>query len=41
MREIEGDGMRELRMTEKLIITVAPTGGFQGKEANLNLRITA
>lgn len=29
--------MRELRTTEKLIITVAPTGGFQGKEANPNL----
>lgn len=32
--------MRELRTTEKLIITVAPTGGFQGKEANPNLPIT-
>ncbi len=29
--------MRELRTTEKLIITVAPTGAFQGKEANPNL----
>jgi 3-keto-5-aminohexanoate cleavage enzyme len=29
--------MRELRVTEKLIITVAPTGAFQGKEANPNL----
>jgi len=32
--------MRELRTTEKLIITVSPTGGFQGKEANPNLPIT-
>lgn len=31
--------MRELRTTEKLIITVATTGGFQGKEANPNLPI--
>lgn len=29
--------MKELRTTEKLIITVAPTGAFQGKEANPNL----
>jgi 3-keto-5-aminohexanoate cleavage enzyme len=29
--------MRELRVTEKLIITVATTGAFQGKEANPNL----
>ncbi len=29
--------MKELRSTEKLIITVAPTGAFQGKEANPNL----
>lgn len=29
--------MRELRTTEKLIITVCPTGAFQGKEANPNL----
>jgi uncharacterized protein (DUF849 family) len=29
--------MKELRTTEKLIITVATTGGFQGKEANPNL----
>jgi len=29
--------MRELRTTDKLIITVAPTGTFQGKEANPNL----
>lgn len=29
--------MRELRTTEKLILTVAPTGAFQGKEANPNL----
>lgn len=29
--------MKELRASEKLIITVAPTGGFQGKEANPNL----
>ena len=29
--------MRELRTTEKLIITVATTGAFQGKEANPNL----
>lgn len=32
--------MKELRTTEKLIITVAPTGAFQGKEANPNLPIT-
>ena len=31
--------MKELRTTEKLIITVATTGGFQGKEANPNLPI--
>jgi 3-keto-5-aminohexanoate cleavage enzyme len=29
--------MRELRTTDKLIITVAPTGKFQSKEANPNL----
>lgn len=29
--------MRELRTTEKLIITVATTGAFQGKEANPNI----
>ena len=29
--------MRDLRTTEKLIITVATTGAFQGKEANPNL----
>jgi len=29
--------MRALRTTEKLIITVATTGGFHGKEANPNL----
>jgi 3-keto-5-aminohexanoate cleavage enzyme len=29
--------MRELRTTEKLIVTVATTGAFQGKEANPNL----
>ena len=29
--------MRELRTTDKLIVTVAPTGAFQGKEANPNL----
>lgn len=29
--------MRELRTTDKLIITVAPTGKFQGKDANPNL----
>ncbi len=29
--------MREMRKTEKLIITVAQTGAFQGKEANPNL----
>ncbi len=29
--------MRELRRTEKLIITVAQTGAFHGKEANPNL----
>lgn len=28
--------MKELRTTEKLIVTVAPTGAFQGKEANPN-----
>ena len=28
--------MRELRTTEKLIVTVATTGAFQGKEANPN-----
>ena len=32
--------MKELRTTEKLIIAVAPTGGFQGKEANPNLPIS-
>ncbi|MFC1979573.1 3-keto-5-aminohexanoate cleavage protein [Chloroflexota bacterium] len=32
--------MRELRTTDKVIITVSPTGGFQGKEANPNLPIT-
>jgi 3-keto-5-aminohexanoate cleavage enzyme len=33
-----GDGtVKELRTTEKLIISVATTGGFQGKEANPNL----
>jgi 3-keto-5-aminohexanoate cleavage enzyme len=31
--------MRELRTTSKLIISVATTGGFQGKEANPNLPI--
>ena len=31
--------MRELRTTEKLIITVATTGAFQGKEANPNLPV--
>lgn len=31
--------MREHRTTEKLIITLAPTGAFQGKEANPNLPI--
>ena len=29
--------MRELRTSEKLIISVAPTGGIHGKEANPNL----
>lgn len=29
--------MREVRTTEKLIITVAPTGGLHGKEAHLKL----
>ncbi|MEM3484348.1 MAG: 3-keto-5-aminohexanoate cleavage protein [Candidatus Bathyarchaeia archaeon] len=29
--------VKELRTTEKLIITVAPTGAFHGKEANPNL----
>jgi 3-keto-5-aminohexanoate cleavage enzyme len=29
--------MRELRTTDKLIVTVATTGAFQGKEANPNL----
>jgi len=32
--------MKELRTTEKLIITVATTGAFQGKEANPNLPTT-
>jgi 3-keto-5-aminohexanoate cleavage enzyme len=32
--------MRDLRTTEKLIITVATTGAFQGKEANPNLPTT-
>lgn len=32
--------MKELRTTEKVIITVAPTGGFQGKEANPNIPLT-
>jgi 3-keto-5-aminohexanoate cleavage enzyme len=41
IRKIEGDRMRELRTTERLIITVAPTGDFPGKEANPNLPITA
>jgi len=31
--------MRELRTTSKLIITVSPTGAFQGKEANPNIPI--
>jgi 3-keto-5-aminohexanoate cleavage enzyme len=31
--------MRELRTTEKLILTVATTGAFQGKEANPNLPV--
>jgi len=31
--------MRELRTTDKLIVTVAPTGGFQGKEANPNFPV--
>ena len=26
--------MREIRTTDRLIITVSPTGAFQGKEAN-------
>ena len=29
--------MRELRTTDRLIITVSPTGAFQGKEANPNI----
>ena len=32
--------MKEFRTTEKLIITVATTGAFQGKEANPNLPIS-
>ena len=32
--------MKERRVTEKLIITVATTGAFQGKEANPNLPIS-
>lgn len=32
--------MKELRTTEKLMITVATTGAFQGKEANPNLPMT-
>jgi 3-keto-5-aminohexanoate cleavage enzyme len=31
--------MRELRTTELLVVTVAPTGGYHGKEANPNLPI--
>ena len=31
--------MREPRTTSKLIVTVAPTGGFQGKESNSNLPV--
>lgn len=31
--------MRELRTTDKLIVTVATTGAFQGKEANPNLPV--
>jgi 3-keto-5-aminohexanoate cleavage enzyme len=31
--------MREMRTTNKLIIAVAPTGAFQGKESNPNLPI--
>src|SRR4030043_2180790 len=37
LREKEALEMRELRTTEKLIVTVATTGAFQGKEANPNL----
>jgi 3-keto-5-aminohexanoate cleavage enzyme len=33
--------MRELRTANKLIITIAPTGTFQGKEANPNLPLQA
>jgi len=33
--------MKELRTTNKLIITIAPTGTFQGKEANPNLPLQA
>ena len=29
--------MKELRSTEKLILTVGPTGAFQGKEADPSL----
>jgi 3-keto-5-aminohexanoate cleavage enzyme len=36
-RKKEAGEMRELRTTEKLILTVATTGAFQGKEANPNL----
>ena len=32
--------MKELRTTEKVIITVASTGAFQGKEANPNIPLT-
>ncbi len=32
--------MKERRTTDKLIVTVAQTGAFQGKEANPNIPIT-
>jgi 3-keto-5-aminohexanoate cleavage enzyme len=31
---MEGRTMKEMRTSEKLIITISPTGNFQGKEAN-------
>jgi len=34
---MQGLKMKELRTTEKVIITIAPTGAFQSKDANPNL----
>ena len=36
-KEMQGLKMKELRTTEKVIITIAPTGAFQSKDANPNL----